>query len=225
MKKILFSFIAFLGVFVCTYAQVEVRYGIRGGMNLSSWQGETMQSISDLLGATDGAVTTQSRVGFHAGGYAAIKLSDYFTLEPGLQYSLKGTELTGRLNGNSQVIDFLNVNTTFRVQSHYIEMPILAKVYLAEGFHLFAGPQVSYLVDNKVHVRASVLGISAFNRTLDINNGFQKWDFSGVAGIGYRFVNGVNIMAAYDYGFQRLDENKRFNTYNRTIKFSIGYEF
>ncbi len=225
MKKLALTFAVLLLAVIYSQAQVRVKYGIRAGTNVSSWQGETVQSLSSLLDATNGSVSTQSRFGFHAGGYASFRFGDRFAIEPGLQYSLKGVELNGRLAGNSAMLDFLNANTTFRVQSHYIEMPVLAKVYLTEGLHLFAGPQVAYLVDNKLNARASVLGFSALNRTLNIRNRFQKWDFSGVAGVGYTFTNGVNVMAAYDYGFQRIDANSNFNTYNRAFKFSLGYEF
>ncbi len=225
MKKIAFTFVALLFALGYSHAQVQVKYGIRAGANLSSWQGESVQSLGNLLDATNGSVSTQSKFGYHAGVYTSFQFGDRFAIEPGVQYSLKGAELNGRLTGEGGIFDLLNANARFRVQSHYIEMPVLAKVYLAKGFHVFAGPQVSYLVDNKLDVRASVLGFSALNRTFDINKGFQKWDFSGVAGLGYKFDNGVNVMAAYDYGFQRIDANQSFNTYNRAFKFTLGYEF
>ncbi len=220
---------AFLAVIILSVsylqAQVKVNYGIRGGLNVANWQGESVQSLGNLLAVTNGSVSTSSRFGFHAGGYAAIRLGERFVLEPGLQYSLKGAVLNGRLNGNSAVVDFLNVNAIFRVQSHYIELPVLAKVYITEGFHVFAGPQVGYLVKNDLRIQANTLGFSVINRNEDITNGFQKWDVGFVGGLGYRFDNGVNMMAAYDYGVQRIDENKRFATFNRAFKFSLGYEF
>jgi len=227
MKKLLFSCAIFFCAVMYSQAQVEVRYGIRGGVNVSGWRGESMQSLSRLLRATNGSVSAAPRFGFHAGGYAAFKITDRFVIEPGLQYSLKGAELNGQLAGlgNTAIFDLLNANALFRVQSHYIELPVLAKVYLTDGLHLFAGPQVGYLIDNRLRTRASVLGFAGYNRLLDINNGFQKWDFSGVAGIGYTFDNGFNLMAAYDHGFQRIDDNQRFATFNRTFKFSLGYEF
>lgn len=225
MKKIAFTFFALVFAVMYSQAQVQVKYGIRAGANVSTWQGETVQSLSNILDATNGSVSTQSKFGYHAGVYTSFQFGDHFAIEPGIQYSLKGAELNGKLTGEAGVFDILNANARFRVQSHYIEMPVLAKVYLTEGFHIFAGPQVGYLVDNKLDARASVLGFSAFNRTFDINKGFQKWDFSGVAGVGYKFTNGVNVMAAYDYGFQRIDANQSFNTYNRALKFSLGYEF
>ena len=225
MKKTFFLLTVLFGMSLVATAQVRVAYGLRGGGNLSSWRGETVQSLGNLLDATNGNVSTVSRFGFHAGGYAAVYLTDRFAIEPGLQYSLKGTELNGRLSGSSDFLNLLNANAVFRVQSHYIEMPILAKVYVTDGLHFFAGPQVGYLVDNQLRTRASVFGFAPVNRTFDISNGFQRWDFSGVVGAGYKFENGFNLMAAYDHGFQRIDANRRFATFNRTFKLSMGYEF
>lgn len=225
MKKT-FAIFAFI-ILSASYlqAQVQVNYGIRGGLNVSNWQGESVQSLGNLLAVSNGSASTAARFGFHAGGYAAIRLGERFVLEPGLQYSLKGAELSGRLNSGSAVVDFLNVNANFRVQSHYIELPVLAKVYITEGFHVFAGPQVGYLVANNLRIQANTLGFSVINRNVDIRNGFQKWDVGFVGGLGYRFDNGLNLMATYDHGVQRIDENKRFATFNRALKFSVGYEF
>jgi hypothetical protein len=104
-------------------------------------------------------------------------------------------------------------------------MPVLAKVYVAKGFHLFAGPQVSYLANNTVRARASVLGFSLLNQELNTTNNFQKWDVGLTGGLGYKFENGINLQASYDHGLRRLDAQNNFDTYNRVAKVSLGYEF
>ncbi len=230
MKKTFLVLITTLATIVYTQAQIRITGGIRGGMNVSNWKGETVESLSQLLDATNGVVSQESRIGFHAGGYASFQFGEHFAIEPGVQYSLKGANFQGRFDKISffnkiPLIDRINAKVSAHVQSHYIEMPLLFKVYPVAGLHIFAGPQASYLVSNKVRLQAGVVGVSLFNTTEDISNVFQKWDFSGVAGVGYKFSNGVNLMAGYDYGFQPLDDNKRFSAFNRTLKFSLGYEF
>jgi hypothetical protein len=44
-------------------------------------------------------------------------------------------------------------------------------------------------------------------------------------GLGYKFQNGFNLQAAYDHGLRRLDARNNFDTYNRVVKVSLGYEF
>ena len=101
----------------------------------------------------------------------------------------------------------------------------MAKLYVGEGFHIFAGPQVAYLLSNKVQAQASVLGFNALNREWDMKSGFREMDFSVVGGVGYQFTNGLNLSAGYDHGLNTIDENGNFETFNRTFKASVGYTF
>jgi hypothetical protein len=102
---------------------------------------------------------------------------------------------------------------------------VLAKYYVTEGFHFFAGPQVSFLIDNQVNTRASVLGFSLLNQNFDATNNFRKVDVALTGGLGYRFSNGLNFSVGYDHGLSTLDPNGSVNSYNRVIKTSIGFEF
>ena len=60
---------------------------------------------------------------------------------------------------------------------------------------------------------------------MDVSDEFNEWDASITGGIGYQFVNGVNITAAYDHGLSRLDANKNMNAYNRSFKVGLGFSF
>lgn len=163
------------------------------------------------------------REGFHVGGYVTIPVIPGFEIEPGLQYSQKGTKLTGKLPIDG--VDFLNANLTITNKAEYIDVPVLARVYVGEGFNIFAGPQVSYLVSNKVKAEAGALGFNALNREWDMKSGFRNMDVAVTGGLGYRFTNGFNISAGYDYGLNTIDSNGSFETYNRVIKASLGYTF
>ena len=206
-----------------TLAQAQVRFGIRGGLNVSRWQGDAVNSLHELVQLSNGTAQTKSLRSFHAGGYVALPLTSFLTLEPGLYYSQKGYTLNGTFSSNT--LDFINARATATNRSHYLDLPVLAKVYLTEGFHMFAGPQVSYLIHNSVRARASVLGFSLLNQELNATNNLQKWDVGLTGGIGYKFENGFNLQAAYDHGLRRLDTGNNFDTYNRVVKVSLGYEF
>ncbi|WP_347158898.1 porin family protein [Pontibacter chitinilyticus] len=200
-----------------------VRFGIRAGGNLAQWEGETMNSAQDLLDVTDGSVKKQMREGFHIGGYVTIPVIQGFEIEPGLQYSQKGTKLTGKVP--IEAVDFLNTNVTITNKAEYIDLPVLARVYVGEGFNIFAGPQVSYLVSNKVKAEAGALGFNALNKEWNMNSGFRQVDVAVTGGLGYRFTNGFNVSAGYDYGLSTVDANGSFDTYNRVVKASLGYTF
>jgi len=222
MKKILVLAVVLL-TFSTTLSRAQARFGIRAGLNAARWQGDAAGSLQDLVQLANGAAQTESRRSFHAGGYVALPVTSFLTVEPGIYYSQKGYTLAGTFSSNT--LEFLNARATVTNRSHYIDLPVLAKVYVTEGFHLFAGPQVSYLVYNSVKTRASVLGFSVLNQELDATNNFQKWDVGVTGGLGYKFENGFNLRAAYDHGLRRLDARNSFDTYNRVVKVSLGYEF
>lgn len=200
-----------------------IRFGIRAGVNFSDWEGETMQSLNDLVDLSAGAVQQEMRTGFHAGGYLSIPVAPGFEIEPGLSYSQKGVVLKGKVP--VEELDFLNTNVTLTNKSEYLDLPVLAKVYVGEGFHFFAGPQLSYLLSNKVSAEAGALGFKVLNQEWDMKSGFRELDVAVTGGLGYRFANGLNISAGYDYGVNSIDDNSSFDTYNRVVKASIGYTF
>jgi hypothetical protein len=222
MKKILVLTLLLL-TFSTTLSQAQARFGIRGGLNVARWQGDAVSSLRDLVQLSNGATRMESFRSFHAGGYVALPITSFLTVEPGLYYSQKGYKLNGTFSSNT--LDFINARATVTNRSHYLDLPVLAKVYVTEGFHLFGGPQVSYLVYNSVRARASVLGFSLLNQELNTNNSLQKWDVGLTGGMGYKFENGFNLQAAYDHGLRRLDARNNFDTYNRVVKLSLGYEF
>jgi hypothetical protein len=221
MKKLLCIGVIFF--FFTTISQAQVRFGIRAGLNAARWQGEAVQNIQGITELSGGVTSTRTVPGFHAGGYMSLPVTDFFSVEPGLFYSQKGYSMTGNFTSNR--LEFLNARATVTNQAHYIDMPLLAKIYLTEGFHLFAGPQVSYLVNNTVRTRASLLGFSLLNQEFNTTGSFERLDVAISGGMGYRFGNGFNLQAGYDYGLRRLDARNNFDTFNRVVKVSLGYEF
>ena len=201
-----------------------VRFGFRGGLNLADVQGDAVKSFTNLAGyAPDGAVTREMRPGFYAGLYATLPIGPSFAIEPGISYSEKGTVLRGTLP--FPALDFLNAQVTGTARLAYVDVPVLAKVFVTPGFYLYAGPQASFLVSGKARVEASALGFTAYRQDFDISNQLRKVDFAAVAGLGYQFENGLGLSAGYDYGLTSLDTNNRFDAQNRVIKVGLNYSF
>ncbi len=200
-----------------------VRFGIKGGYSVTGWQGETVKSFGDLLEYTNGNVKTKMRQGFHAGAYLSIPMGSGFEFEPGVQYSQKGMVLEGRVPGD--VGTYTNAKITLTNKAEYIDVPLLAKVYVGEGFNLFAGPQVSFLVSNKVNVNAGAFGFSAYNDDFEWQNSQRKVDVGISAGAGYQFQNGLNFGGSYDMGLTTLDATADYKSYNHGFKASVGFRF
>jgi opacity protein-like surface antigen len=201
-----------------------VRFGFRGGLNLADVQGDAVKTFTELAGyAPDGAITREMRPGFYAGVYATLPLGTSFAIEPGVSYSEKGTVLKGTLP--FPALDFLNANVTGTARMAYVDVPVLAKVFVTPGLYFYAGPQASFLVSGKARVEAGALGFSAYKQDFDISNQIRKVDFAAVGGLGYQFENGLGLSAGYDYSLNSLDTGGRFDAQNRVIKVGANFSF
>lgn len=221
MKK-QFLLIASLFIAAFSFAQVTPTVGIRAGVTSSSIKGETMNSLNNLLDFTDGWITPSSHLGFYGGAYVSVPLSEQLSFEPALYYAQKGYELKGSIGVKG--IEFLGANAKAQLNTNYVDLPLVLKGNF-NGFQVFGGPQLSYLVNAGLKTTAGVLGINLLNNNMDVTNNFNRWDAALTGGVGYQFANGFNITGSYDYGLSKIDANKQFNSYNRAFKVGVGFKF
>jgi Outer membrane protein beta-barrel domain len=215
--------LAVISIIIMSSANAQVKFGVQAGANIANWQGDALKSLNNVVDLTNGFIDTKSKTGFHIGGFASIPIADKFSFEPGVQYSQKGYAMKGDLKIDA--LKFLGANTSAKVEAHYIDIPFVVRAEVAKGLSIYAGPQISYLVKNNLHVNADVLGISLLNRRLDLTDNSNRMDIGIAGGVGYKFGNGLNINAGYDYGLSKLDKNSNFKAYNRVIKLSVGFTF
>jgi hypothetical protein len=204
------------------FAQIKPAIRISAGLSSSSIKGETNSQLNDLLDYTNGMVTTKNHTGFFAGASAGIPLSKMMSIEPGIYYTQKGYELNGDLNFKS--LSFLGANAKAKLQSSYIDIPVLLKANI-NGFQIFAGPQVSYLAKADLKASAGLLGFNLLNKTWDVTDQFNRWDMGVTGGIGYQLPNGLGVHFSYDRGLSKVDANKNTNSYNQVFKAGISYSF
>jgi hypothetical protein len=221
MKKQILLFVS-IAISTLSIAQLKPSFGVRGGVTSASMRGDAVNSLGNILDFTNGMITTGSRTGFFAGTYATVPLSDVISVEPALYYSQKGYEMKGSLNVKG--LGFLGANAKAKLNAQYIDLPVLLKANI-NGFQVFAGPQVSYLTNADLHTTAGVFGINLLNTKLSATSQFNRWDAGVTGGIGYQFINGINVMASYDHGLTRVDANRSLNSYNRSFKVGIGMSF
>jgi len=221
MKKQILLLASILSV-TLVMAQSQPSFGIRAGVASSTMKGDAVSSLQDLLEFTNGGITTSGHTGFFAGANASIPVSDLVSIEPGLYYAQKGYEMKGELNLKG--VEFLGANARAKLTSQYIDLPVLLKLNF-NGLQLFAGPQVSYLAKADLKTTAGVLGLNLLNKTMDATDQFNRWDAAVTGGIGYRFANGVNISASYDHGLSKVDANQNLDSYNRSFKVGLGFNF
>lgn len=221
MKKY-FLLYASIIISTLTIAQGKTSFGIRGGATTATLKGDAITSLQSLLDFSKGAVTTHNRTGFFGGGYVSIPVSNQFLIEPAVFYSQKGYELRGSFSVKGA--EFLSAGAKAQLNTSYVDLPVLAKVNVS-GLQIFAGPQVSYLVDAKLRTTAGAMGFNIFDKTMDAKDEFNEIDVALTGGIGYQFSNGFNVTAAYDHGLTKVDNGQDFDSYNRAFKVGVGFKF
>lgn len=144
------------------------------------------------------------KVGLNAGLTAEYKFSNVFAIEPGLFYSMQGLK------------DGDNV-----LKHDYMNIPLLAKAYVKDGFNVFAGPQLGFNISEKMVVTDNS-GIMTTIKTDEI----KLLDFSLMLGMGYQFERGFLISANYNIGLANVADNGGDEpSRNNVIQFNIGWRF
>jgi hypothetical protein len=207
MKTFLKSFFIVVLLFVFSNMNAQVRFGIKGGANLSKM---SMKSSGFSL-------DPKTLVGFHAGLISEIGLSGNLKLQPGVMFSTKGAKFE---------ITILEQTAEMSIAPGVIEVPVNLVYYLGEGkarLCLFAGPYVAYGFTGKTKSE----GISE-----DINFGTSSEDDLKPLDYGANLGAGVSlgsflITAQYGIGLANLSTitDSDVETKNTVIGISVGYLF
>ncbi len=194
MKKLFFAITAIALSAVTAQAQTT-SFGLKGGI--------TSANVKEKFGGM--SLSYSSKIGFYAGAFADIGVSENFGVQPELFYSSLGAKQKGTDGGPDASLDF-----------GYINLPILAK-YNHSGFSAFLGPQIGYLVSAKS---------KSGGESEDIKDQIKSTDFSGVIGAGYTLTNGFGFDARYQIGFSNISKDDGDN--NGSVKnsaFMIGIHY
>lgn len=186
----------------------EIKFGTKFGFNISNLTGD----ISD----------SNNKIGFHAGGFAEIELSDIFSLQPEILYSTQGSKFEQNYyfpNGGFN----LDVNQKLS----YLNIPVMTKLYLVENFYIEAGPQISFLL--KAEQSGDANGIRngqlfTYSETIDNKDSLNSTDYGFNLGLGIKLSEKIGANVRYSLGFSSIDkESKNSEVYNRNIGISFLY--
>ncbi|CAM1333267.1 porin family protein [Tenacibaculum aestuariivivum] len=195
MKKVLLV-VAMVAASFTANAQ-DVKFGAKAGLNIASLSGDNDENID-------------SRTSFHVGAVAEIEISDKFSVQPELVYSAQGATSDYELGS-------VTVDATAKLD--YLNLPVMAKYYVAEGLSLEAGPQIGFLLSAKTE--ADVSGASS----QDIKDEMKSIDFGLNFGAGYKLDNGLNFSARYNLGLSSVADDDDFDIKNGVFQVSVGYFF
>ncbi|PTX62646.1 outer membrane protein with beta-barrel domain [Kordia periserrulae] len=197
MKKISILFVL-LAIGFTAHAQ-KISFGFKGGLN-SSW----------VTGDESDGVTP--RIGVHLGVMSEFSLSEKFSLQPELVYSQQGAQQDVAFISQGMTI----AETELKARHNYLNLPILAKYYVAKNFSIEAGPQIGFLLSAEQEGN----GVE-----VDAKSALKNIDFAASLGVSYKFDSGLNFSARYNAGLSNVNDIDGVDdkNYNGVLQISIGY--
>lgn len=195
MKKILASALMLFAATTATFAQHSV-----GSVTLQPKVGLNIANLTK----NDGG---DPRYGVAAGLELEYQATDIFSLTGGVLYSQEG--------GKSELVNGVTRTNKF----DYINIPILANVYLTKGLAVKLGVQPAFNVNSSA--KYSVEGSGTTN---EVSTDAKTFDFSIPVGLSYEF-SGVPVVidARYNWGLTKVADNRDWK--NSVFQITLGYKF
>ena len=153
-------------------------------------------------------------MGFQIGGFAEFKISDKFAIQPELMYSAQG----GKESYSEEGDEFEAIT-----KLGYINIPIMAKYYVAKSFSLEAGPQIGFLTSAKTELKAGGESVE-----VDIKDEVESVNFGLNFGAGYDFTENLTAGLRYNLGLSNLvktEAGDNTDVKNSVLSLSVGYKF
>ncbi|MBR1401970.1 MAG: PorT family protein [Prevotella sp.] len=198
MKKLLFIASALM---LCVGASAQHEIGTltiqpKAGVNIANY------ASSD---------DSDPRIGIVAGAEFEYQLTKLFSLSAGALYSMQGAKESGTYEG---------VKADVTAKTDYINIPILANVYVAKGLALKFGLQPAFNV--KAGYSVSAQGVNVSGSLSDFGVSIKSFDFSIPVGLSYEF-NHIVVDGRYNLGVTKMvdgDDSK-----HSVFQFTVGYKF
>ncbi|AXV48683.1 PorT family protein [Prevotella denticola] len=192
MKKVLVV-AALMFSSVATFAQHAV-----GSFNLQPKVGVSIANLTDNN-------SSDARVGLVAGVEGEYQASDIFSVSAGVLYSMQGAKYDAFGAKSTEKLDYINV-------------PIMANVYVVKGLAVKLGVQPGFKVNDKLDLRMPVLG----GALVDLKA--KSVDFSIPVGISYEY-NNFQVDARYNWGLTKVFDVDKLDQKNSVFQITLGYKF
>lgn len=191
MKQTLLSAFLFFAV-IASQAQVTVKPGIRAGANFSK------------ITSTD----FDYRPAFYVGGFVAVKLTRFYTLQPEINYSSQGAKAN---------VVYLIANQNYYAEQNisigYLSFAMINRFTFSDQFDLHFGPTLDFQTDSNTYTNSDV-------------------DLAFTAGVGYTLPFGLTIEARVKKGIVDVLESDSYNEsynyvddWNTNLVFQVGASY
>ena len=172
-----------------------VELGVKAGLNVPTLVGDNTDNLSSF--AT-----------YHAGVFANIEVSENFSVQPECMFSCQGAEYEESEGYDGEfVLGYLNV-------------PVMAKYEVAEGFNVEVGPQIGLLLMAEDRYENEFESGED-----DVKDSFKDIDFGVNFGASYELANGLGFGARYNLGLSNIVDEEGIDdkVRNSVFQFFVSY--
>lgn len=231
-KGLLLLFV--LGMLATLSSQAQPEAGTfsiipRFGVSLSNITNESLNIAANSAGNYY-SLDSKYREGALGGVDVQYQVNNILALSAGLSYSRLGCKYEDSDITNFQPGEYYAFSNC-RISIDYLNLPLLAHAYIANGFAVNAGVQVGYKVHNNLHTENTKVTINKNEsysyadvpQKEDRSNTYaNKFDFSIPVGISYEYAN-VVLDLRYNIGITKVFDLAG-HVENRSIALSVGYK-
>ncbi|HLA55509.1 MAG TPA: porin family protein [Flavobacterium sp.] len=175
-------------------ASKSISFGVKGGVNFATITGDDFDS-------------PDMRTSFHVGALVEMPLADIFSLQLEAMYSGQGFKSDIEGSDGDKV----------EYQLDYVNVPVLAKLYVTKGLSFEVGPQFSFKVNEEVD---SDPNNDPGDTDVDVAEDF---DFGVAGGLTFQTDMGLFASGRYIYGMSDVVEDT--DAHNSVFQISLGYKF
>lgn len=170
----------------------------------------------NIANLTNNGGDSKIRVGVATGAEIQYMFTDMVGIEAGVIYSQQGCKVKDA-----------DPSTTWKLD--YVNIPILANVYVAKGLAVKLGIQPAFKVNSNLAFDGS--GIEASVKTDDF---VKTFDFSIPVGVSYEYSNFI-LDARYNWGLTKWNDTDKIKAVgdayemdgskNSVFQITVGYKF
>lgn len=243
MKKIILAALALLSTTYMSAQQEKGTWSIipRIGINLSNLTGNNFYTSVD--GSAETEQKSKYKAGMKVGADVQYQLTPVVALSAGVYYSMQGNRYSDfsiydGTDADEPTTRKYTGYSDYKVDRQYVNIPLMAEVYVARNFALKAGVQLGFLVkaerthseqEYTVKKSGEYTYLSTVEQKQDEKEYLNKVDISIPIGLSYEYEN-VILDARYNIGLTNA-ANKNVSTLlgigerNKTFEFTVGYRF
>lgn len=198
MRTGIFTFI-FIFLIACAAHSQRFNAGIIAGLNISQVEGDGFAGYN--------------KAGPAFGVFVNTFFTDELAGQMEINYSQKGSQRKSTLD-NPQY---------FRIELHYVEIPVLARYFLPAGVVFEGGLSGGYLFSSKEKDEVS---------EIPIIHPFKKTEIAFIAGVAWQMTGKISLNSRFSYSILPVRQHAGGGTFrfnrgqnNNVLFFGLQYQF